>query len=382
MPDVLPPGIAVSAILRNRITAIAGSAAAALIILFFGFTRVIPPALYSAPTPTIRPTPTPEVVTAEGTIVPVQRVALAFKIGGRVAEIQAQEGDEVKEGTLLAKLDDATLQAQVSQAEAAYRAAQTQLARTQAANAAQTQSAAANLAKLKAGPTPEELAVAEGRVQEAATASARAQESFDRLRWIGGPTEADVRFKRDQAAAAHATALADLARIKAGARAEDLAAAQAQLDLAQGDAGQAEIKAAQAQVDQAQAALELAQAAAQDALLVAPFDGTVSLVSMDIGQVVAPGATVMLFGNLGQMQVETNDLAEVDVRKILVGQAVNVTVDAFPGKIFKGRVIRVAPAASDRRGDKVYKVTLDLPDGAVAGLRWGMTATVEIVVGE
>jgi len=334
------------------------------------------------PTPTIVATPAPETVSAEGTVLPSQRATLAFKTSGRITEISVKEGDPVKSGAALVRLDDATLRAQVAQADAALRVAQINFERAQSANTGNVAVAQANLNKLLAGATPTEIAVAEARVQEATTGLARAQQSYDVLRWIGGPTEADVRFKRDSAQAALNIAVADLQRIKAGTRAEDIAIARAQLDLAQGNAGKAEISAADAQVKQAQAALDVAKAVLQDAALIAPFDGTVALVSVEVNQSVSPGATAVLIGNLSKLEVETTDLAEVDVVKVLIGQTANVTADAFPDKIFKGQVVRIATSSSDRRGDKVYKVVIALGDDAIKVLRWGMTTKVDIVVGK
>jgi multidrug efflux pump subunit AcrA (membrane-fusion protein) len=319
-------------------------------------------------------------VSAEGVVVPVQRATLAFKTGGRVTEILVSEGAVVKAGTPLARLDDAMLKAQVAQAEAAHAAAQAQLARVQAANAAQIQIVAAQLVRLEAGASKEELAVALARAQEATTALAQAQDSYDRLNWIGGLTEVKVRSALDAAGAANATALAEVARVKAGARPEDIAIARAQLDLLQGEAGKAEVRAAQAQVDQAKAALDLVKEMARDAVLIAPFDGTVAAINADVGQVVAPGTPTITFGNLSKLQIETTDLAEMDVAKVAVGQQVNVTLDALLGKTFQGQVVRVAPIASDRRGDKVFKVTIDLPEST--DLRWGMTANAEIGMGK
>jgi HlyD family secretion protein len=368
--------------MRNRIIVIviAVIVLAVGFVMFSGYAGVLSmPGAGATPTmAVVQAKSASEVVGAEGAVLPAQRATLAFKTGGRVVEILVREGDAVKAGALLARLDDAMLKAQVAQAEAAYTAARTQLARLQAANAAQIQIASAQLSRLKAGPTREELAVAMARAQEADTALAQAQDSYDRLSWIGGPTEVQLRAARDRAGAANRTAQLELLRVQAGARPEDIAVAQAQLDLAQGEAGKAEIRAAQAQAEQAKAALELAKAAAQDALLTAPFDGTTAMISVNVGQVVALGAPAIVFGNLAKLEIETKDLAEADIAKVTVGQRVNVKVDAFTGRTFQGKVSRVAPIANDYRGDKVYKVTIELQEGAEAGLRWGMTANVEI----
>lgn len=336
----------------------------------------------SRATPTVLATPAPESVSAEGTVLPSQRASLAFKTSGRITEISVKEGDAVKSGATLARLDDTTLRAQVAQADAALRVAQINLERAQSANTANIAVAQANLNKLLAGPTQEEIAVAEGRVQEARTGLARAQQSYDVLRWIGGATEADVRFKRDSAQAGLNIAVADSQRIKSGARAEDITIAQAQLDLVQGNAGKAEISSAEAQIKQAQAALDVTKSSMQDAALSAPFDGTVALVSVEANQSVSPGVAAVLIGNFSKLEVETTDLAEVDVVKVFNGQTANITADAFPDRIFKGQVARIATASSDRRGDKVYKVVIALGDDATNVLRWGMTTKVEIIVGK
>ena len=365
--------------MRNRIV---GAVVVVVVLIagFFAFRSVAAPSAAPTPTQTTAQTKTTTLptVSAEGQVVPIQSATLAFKIGGRIVAIPVQEGDTVKAGAVLARLDDALLQAQVAQAQAAYAAAQTQLVRVKASNAAQIEIAQAQLARLKAGATPEELAVAKSRAQEAATALAQTQDSYDRLSWVGGPTEVQLRSAVDRAGAANRTAQLQFLQVQAGARPEDIAVAQVQLDLAQGDAGKAEVQAAQDQVDQTQAALAVAQAAARDAVLTAPFDGTVAIISVDTGQVVAAGAPAISFGDLSKLQVETTDLAEVDVAKVAVGQAATVTLDALPGKTFQGQVVRIAPEANDHRGDQVYKVTIDLPDASGAGARWGMTANVEI----
>jgi hypothetical protein len=80
----------------------------------------------------------------------------------------------------------------------------------------------------------------------------------------------------------------------------------------------------------------------------------------------------------------------VDVVEVAVGQKVKITVDAMPYLELHGQVSEIAPMAEERHGDIVYTVTIDLEggpalspvEGAEAGLRWGMTAYVDILVGE
>jgi multidrug efflux pump subunit AcrA (membrane-fusion protein) len=144
-------------------------------------------------------------------------------------------------------------------------------------------------------------------------------------------------------------------------KAAESAVAQAESALTRLDPAPEALALAQAQVDQAQAALDLAQSAAQDAILVAPFDGTVAAIPVDVGQVVAPGTPVMTFGNLAKLEIETTDLAEADVIRVALGQPVKVTLDALPDQILTGQVTRIAPIANDHSGDKVFKMTVSSP---------------------
>lgn len=366
----------------NRRFVIIGVVFAVLLVLFFGYNTAIAPALRPTPTPTVVAKPAQQVVSAEGMVLPVSRATLAFKTGGRVGQLPAREGTTVKAGDLAAKLDTTMLEAQVNQAEAAYNSAKIQYDRVKATNTNNIQIALANLQKLKLGPTAGELAVAEAKAYETYVKFAQAEDAYERFGWVGGAAEINLRGALDQAGAANTTAQAELKRIKTGARAEDIAAAQAQLDLAQGPAGQAQVRAAQADMEQAQAAFELAKANLRDAIIAAPFDGAVSLISVDVGQVVSAGQQIIQVGDLSKWQVETTDLAEVDIARVAVGQAANISIDAFPGKLFNGTVTRVAQAANDRSGKKVFKVVIDVPDTQGVNLRWGMTANVEIVVGK
>src|SRR5438093_12828209 len=85
---------------------------------FYGYQNYLAPP--PAPTPSslaFNPTPSAEVVTATGMVVPIRSANLGFKIGGRLIEVRAGEGDNVKQGAVLARLDDAIWQKQIAQAQ-------------------------------------------------------------------------------------------------------------------------------------------------------------------------------------------------------------------------------------------------------------------------
>ena len=90
--------------------------------------------------------------------------------------------------------------------------------------------------------------------------------------------------------------------------------------------------------------------------------------------------TVIRLGDLSRLRVRTEDLGEGDVNLVRVGQPVRVSIDALPELTFQGTVASIAPFASERLGDKVYDVLIDLDLPADSGLRWGMGTFVEIQV--
>ncbi|MBI5029806.1 MAG: efflux RND transporter periplasmic adaptor subunit [Chloroflexi bacterium] len=334
-------------------------------------------------------------VAAEGTIVPMPRTTLAFKTSGRVVEILVHEGDAVKAGATLARLDDAAIQAQVTQAQAALTVAQKQLAQLKAgATSAERQSAKqaldsarATLAKVKAGSTVDQLAQLKANVDSAQASVSQAQAQYDRAGGASNPymgmmpesvvlQQATNSLRAAQAAYRDATSHPTESEIKAA----ESAVAQAESAVARLDPTPETLALTEAQVAQAQAALDFAKTSLRDYVLVAPFDGTVATLDLNLGQVVSPGAPVISFGDLKNMRVETVDLVEVDVAKISVGQSAKIKIDAFPDKIFNGKVMQISQFATDRRGDKVFKVTLDIAETTSVALRWGMTANVEIAV--
>jgi len=227
------------------------------------------------------------------------------------------------------------------------------------------------LDQLKAGARAEDIAAARAQVAQAAAGvqTARAQLA-----------QAESRVSESQAAVQ--TTEAQLAQVTA-----QLASVQTQViemqarrDLVKAGSRAEDIAIAEAAVAQAEAALAEATNSREDAILLAPFDGTVGEILLREGETALPQVPAINLGDLTRLRVETEDLSEVDVDRVRVGQQAQVTVDALDGKAFKGVVSRVAPVASDHRGDKVYVVTLDLDPAAVQDLRWGMSSFVEIDV--
>ena len=153
-----------------------------------------------------------------------------------------------------------------------------------------------------------------------------------------------------------------------GCRGEGCAPSQKHIEVAEN-----EVARAQALVDSAKATLDA------QSHLTAPFAGTVVSVDISPAETVTPGEVVIVMGDLSGYRVETTDLSERDVPHVKIGQDVNVFVEAL-GQDVTGKVADVSNISSTLGGDVVYKVTIDF-DQQPKGLLWGMSADVEILVG-
>jgi len=373
----------------------------------------------------IDPPDTEGTVVAEAVIEPARWSALGFGAAGEVIEVLVEEGDTVAVGDLLVRLDPTDAELAVGQAEVALQAAQARLALLEAGARPQeialveaqleaaeerVAQASAQVQYLMSGPADAEIAAAEAEIAALVAERDRAKDTheltmtcFDvEIPFTGekvevcpnlGPREEQARAALQAAEEALAAAQARLQELRAGpdsnearagqasveAAAANREAIQAQLDLTRAGPAQEELAVAAAEVTRARTALEAAEAALEYTEVRAPFAGTISMLNAELGNVVVPGQVACVLATLNHLQARTKDLSELDVGGIEPGQSVKITVDALSEREFEGTVRRVAQRAEDFRGQVVYAVVVDLPDGGDAPLRWGMTAWLEFV---
>ena len=84
-----------------------------------------------------------------------------------------------------------------------------------------------------------------------------------------------------------------------------------------------------------------------------------------------------MLGDTSALRVETTDLRETDVTRLKIGMPAEVTFDALPGRMFPGKIARIAPMSSTEKGSTNFTVIIDVA-ALDPGLRWGMTAFVNI----
>jgi len=319
----------------------------------------------------------------------------------------------------LDKLREPADPAEIAAAEASLEAARQKLADLEAGpSKAELAAAQANLAaakakyeELKAGPSEAELTKLKATLEQATIDLQQAQWAYDQVSYKGDvgassqaaalqkatiafnaakadyeiasapPTESELQSALNAIYAAQEQL--DALRKEptqaelAAARAE-VASAQYQLDQLTKGADEAELRAAEIAVKQAHLDLEEAQANVARAKLQAPISGVVLSVGVEVGQQVQAGLTAVTLADLSHLQLTVN-VAEVDIVKVHAGQKAEITVDAFPDKVFAGEVSRIAPASSSTSGVVNYPVTIRLTEAALQDVRPGMTAVATLM---
>lgn len=235
----------------------------------------------------------PASLTATGYVVAQRSAAVASKATGRLKILNVVEGDKVKKGQVLAELENDDLTALVNEREAFVR---TQIARIESVQAELTN---ATLEKDRAESLRKEKVISQSEL--------------------------------DRALARYRRAAADLESEKAS-----LGLAQSQLEKARIDLDYTRI--------------------------VAPFDGTVLTKSADVGEVVAPfgsstdaRAAVVTIADMDSLEVEA-DVSEANISKVSPGQECEISLDAIPGRTYKGKVAKIVPTVDRAKATVMTKI--------------------------
>jgi len=364
------------------------------------------------------PTPTPVVegdltplVNATGIVVPARYTTLSVTTGGVIAELLVEENDVVTAGQPLMRLKGSEdLQAAVAAAQLEVVAAQHDLdllskdldLRLSRANQAVVDAKQA-LRDAERRLYNVELAAKQVDIDQARANLVLARDKLEKALEDYEPyedkpednlTRAALLSAKAQAEEQHDAAVRLLNNLLAGANDLDVAEAQAGFEFAQAQLAVAQreyemlqkgadpqdVKLAEERLTYAKAQLSAAEAALRDLELQAPFDGTVSELYVRQSQWIAPGQPVLSLADLGHLRVETTDLNEIDVARLDVGNSAIVTFDALPDVSVEGKVVRIAPKASEGSGVN-YTAIVEL-DEIPMKLRWSMTAFVDIEVTE
>jgi HlyD family secretion protein len=241
---------------------------------------------------------------------------------------KAEEDFEPYSGRPEDDLERANYQSALAQAQQQYDAAVRQL------NALKSTGTDIDIAEARA-----DLAVAQAALDDA-------YREYERVK--DGPSDADIALLEAQLA----DAIRNWERLQDGPPTDDIAAAEAR------------VAAAQATLDQAH--------------ILAPFDGIVTIVESKPGDQVDPGTLAFRVDDYSRLLVDL-EVSEVDINKIEVGQQVTMSFDAVLAKEYSGQVVEVALVGTETQGVVNFTVTVELSDPDT-DIRPGMTSAVNIVI--
>jgi RND family efflux transporter MFP subunit len=299
---------------------------------------------------------------------------LSPEIPGRISEFLVREGDAVRTGQPLFRVEDSEQQAVLEQAKAgassamaAVRAAEAQLAFGKESASAQMAAALSNLEQAEArrdlvlaGPRREELDQAGHHVEsllanfvEAEQANFRAQTLYrDGAVSRANADAAEARYKASRAAVEQARAALDA--LRAGPRPEEIrtargAVASALAEIARSRSATQEVQvrreavlAARAELAAATSAVQRYQSVVSKAIVRAPDDGVISKVILEKGMMATPGVATLVLSSKRDLRIDA-EISSEDASKVVVGMPVTVTSPAYTGRIFPAKIVSLSP---------------------------------------
>ena len=287
-------------------------------------------------------------IEANGSIEPIASVNISPKTTGRLVALYVEQGDEVKAGQILARMDAEDFQAELTHAQA-------ELAQ-----------ARAEYTRVLNGNRREAIARAKSQVLSAQAQADLSSKKLAKNRFLAqegaiAQLTLDEYISENQTALAHlAEAQEQLRELETGSRIEDI------------EQSQAKVAAAQAQVATVKIKLE-------DTKIRAPFDGIVSQKYATVGAIVTPNVSASstssatstsILSIASELEVKVS-VSEINISHIKPLQQVEIIADAYPYRTFAGKVKQIAPEAIVENNVTSFEVTVELITGK-SELRSGM----------
>jgi HlyD family secretion protein len=243
----------------------------------------------------------------------VTETNVGFKLPGRIVELDVDEGDVVKAGQLLAKLDSAELASVVIQNKASLRESMTKLS------------------ELKAGSRVQEIERAQANMNAQAADLEKAKKDFER---------ADILYKNGAISASQY----DGALNAYNARTAQYKSAQETSSLVKEGPRKEDIQAAEYRVQQVKAVVNTSEERLKDTTLFAPISGIVIRKNVELGETLAAGTPALTIGDLESPWVKVY-VKEDRLGQVKLGQKAEVKVDSFKNKTYEGTVTFISSEA-------------------------------------
>jgi HlyD family secretion protein len=303
-------------------------------------------------------------------------VDVSFKIPGKIEKLFVEEGDLVKEGRIIASLEHKDLLAQREKAQAALETAQSRIPALQkniefqdkASNQEISQAEAAGraaesrLQQLLTGSRPQEIQASKADLDQTLADIEKRKADMERAQklyqnqYISAQDWDAARTAYEVSVANHHKAKEQYALVLEGPRKEEIETARAQLQQAQAslrlaktrkiqvDVLRRDLQTAQAQVKEAASALDVIQTQIDYSRLYAPVSGVVLVKNSEPGEFIIPGGAVITLGDLEKPWLKAF-INEGDLGRVKLGQKVSVTTDSYPGKVYPGKITFISSEA-------------------------------------
>jgi multidrug resistance efflux pump len=340
-------------------------------------------------------------VIAEGHLRPVQAADLSFQARGIVEEINVKIGDKVRKGDVLARLANAP------QAEAQLSAANLELVGAQQALDSLNRTGLVNLATawtaymdaqevraeaerdwegLNVDDIDERIEDAKADVQDREADQQDAQDEFDKYKDLDKDNSKRKTAKDDLEIAQEdyneavreleeTTGERDTVRAALDAAIAAQEEAKYQYEQSTDGVNTDQLALAQARLENAKAQVAAAESTLSNYLLIAPFDGAVADVAVEIGEQVSAEYRAVSVADASSWTIETSDITELEVVKITEGQSVTFTADALSDVTMDGVVTEISQSSFLQGGDVIYTVRIQAED-VDPRLKWGMTVEI------
>jgi HlyD family secretion protein len=346
-------------------------------------------------------------------------VKVSFKTPGKIEELSLQEGDQVKQGEILARLDHTQLLRQRDSILASSASAQARLAQATtnveyqsealesqiALRQAEVRNAQAVLDELLAGSRKQDVEQAKAAVERARAEFDTAKRDWERAQAlfkdedISASAHDQAKTRYESASAGLKQAEERLSLVEEGPRSETIDAARAQLRRAQAglqlaEASRLEVKrsrqereARASDIAQIKAQLGVIEAQLADTVAVAPVSGVVLVKSAEQGEVVAAGTTIVTLGDIEHPWLR-GYIDESDLGRVKLGSLARITTDSYPGKVYTGKVTFISSEAEftpkqiqtpEERAKLVYRIKVEV-ENPNQELKLNMPADAEIAL--
>jgi len=282
---------------------------------------------------------------ATGDITPMMQVDLFPRVSGYLERIYVNLGDSVRQGQVIAQIDQADFAQKVKEGEA------------------KVAHARAQLSELEAGSRPEELRQAEEALRQAQSRFDNAKLQYERVEAL---FKKQVMSKKEM----------DLADMEYRVAEAQLTSSQQNLKLIKEGARQEVKEASRAKLKEMEALLAQEQIRLQNTFIVAPFQGEVVRKYLDAGALVSSSTPIVNLVHTMTLKIVANVL-ERDIPLLKPGMRAKIQAEAYPEKVFEGRVARVNIGLE--LSTRTLQAEIEIPNSDRL-LKPGMFARIEVVL--